>query len=378
MEVQLYVVAQAGGAALILLAFLRGRQQWGTRKQPIVPPNVDRHIRGAMALKGSCNVNVTWSTLGTIGTSSSAAPAANHQKVVHFMRHGEGLHNVRFCLESSSEDTSSPRPGGEEAVVGALGLSSSLRTRSLRDAALTTRGRSEAQAVQERARAAAVELVVVSPLTRALETATLAFDHCYNNDLTVPFIAHELIRCSRGDECDRRLALARLRGQHPRIDFDGLAAANDGAPRVAGVTAAAAECDDPQWLPEREPRARVAVRARAFLEWLRRRPERCIAVVSHSGFLSVLFNAVLVKAEEAGKENAGEEAGEEAGEGESRGGLEGGTNMGAGQRQGCDHHNGNSNNDAEYRNMCANWFQVSELRSTVLSFDRTGRPVSLS
>lgn len=41
--------------------------------------------------------------------------------------------------------------------------------------------------------------------------------------------------------------------------------------------------------PVREPSERCGERAISFLEWLNKRPEKCIAVVTHSSFLRHLF-----------------------------------------------------------------------------------------
>ena len=101
-------------------------------------------------------------------------------------------------------------------------------------------------------------------------------------------------------------------------------------------------CDDPQWVPEREPREYVAARALEFLEWIRLRPEKRIGVVTHSGFLNVLFNAVL--SEDGGMGNGGETW---------------------------------TTHSALYQRMCENWFEVSELRPTLLSFPASGQGVAL-
>lgn len=58
-----------------------------------------------------------------------------------------------------------------------------------------------------------------------------------------------------------------------------------------GVDFSGVESDpDVLWTPERETPESILQRASDFLQWLRHRQERCIAVVSHDAFLFAVFN----------------------------------------------------------------------------------------
>ena len=124
------------------------------------------------------------------------------------------------------------------------------------------------------------QLVVVSPMTRALQTASLAF---VGNPqpaagqtplVRPPFVATSLARERVGNHtCDGRRERAELAAEFPHVDFRQVA---DGP-------------DDMWEAKELEPdhmnSTACAARATRLLHWLWARPEAELAVVSHWVFL---------------------------------------------------------------------------------------------
>ena len=130
-----------------------------------------------------------------------------------------------------------------------------------------------------------VELVVTSPLTRALQTTAGLFDgHRHSPRIVV----HALIRERVENSCDVGRPPAELAVDFPELDL--------------------AHLDDVWWhvdyVPDNrglciESVASVAARALQFKSYLRTRPERCIAVVGHGTFLFHLTGRVLANCETA-------------------------------------------------------------------------------
>eukprot|EP00877_Chromochloris_zofingiensis_P012637 jgi/Chrzof1/7627/Cz02g30220.t1 len=157
----------------------------------------------------------------------------------------------------------------------------------------------------------AVDLVVTSTLTRALETAVGCFgSHSSSTDrlseaaaaaaaapallmaelpghpgkqaphpavsaVGVPkMMAHELCREHLGvHPCDKRHPLSTKLQMFPAVDF-------------SLVT----EQHDPLWtLHHRETKEEICARGMQFLQWVMSRPERNIAIVSHSSFLHFML-----------------------------------------------------------------------------------------
>ena len=116
-----------------------------------------------------------------------------------------------------------------------------------------------------------VELVVVTPLSRSIETAMGAMG---SRGPSVPFVCHEGPREILGpNPCDKRRPLSELRADFPHVDFA----------LVGGGE------EDPLFdETRREPEESIARRAWDFLDWLSRRPERTFLVVTHQVFLQVL------------------------------------------------------------------------------------------
>lgn len=61
-----------------------------------------------------------------------------------------------------------------------------------------------------------LDLLVVSPLRRTLETAVHTFDKLDGT----PWVAHELVRERIGkNTCDKRRHLSVIKAEHPGVDF---------------------------------------------------------------------------------------------------------------------------------------------------------------
>ena len=183
---------------------------------------------------------------------AARSEASSSTKSIYFVRHGEAEHNV------------APRPWGPELV----------------DAPLTAIGREQAASSLEaltRALDGTLELILVSPLTRALETALIGFK-CFADRADFPFVAIEACRERFGVNLpDKRRSTAAVKGAFARVDFSQIEAADDDL-----------FADD-----ERESAEALSRRADAFLAMLHARPEKHIAVVCHSSFLCALTNAAL-------------------------------------------------------------------------------------
>ncbi|CAK0760575.1 hypothetical protein CVIRNUC_002782 [Coccomyxa viridis] len=195
-----------------------------------------------------------------------------HSKVVHFVRHGEGFHNIGIVNE---------------------------------DAHLTEAGWRQAEAlnkhIQQLKPSIDVQVVIVSPLMRALETAAGAFGAgafkgegrplmlSQTEDLDeraphaavacpegIPFIAFEGCRERLGAAiCDRRRDIACAEQQFPGVDFSHIERGEDMVYEQHKV----------------ESEHAVMERGARFLQWIMARPESRIAVVTHCGFIFLTLSA---------------------------------------------------------------------------------------
>lgn len=134
------------------------------------------------------------------------------------------------------------------------------------DAPLSPRGETQVAEARARAQALKVEVVVCTPLTRALQTARGLFGEAH------PLVIETLHRERVVASCDI--------GRSPRLlaaDFPGLCFDHLGDPWWH------AEDVDDSGIPQ-EPLEVVHGRIAQFRDWLRARPEERIAVVGHSAF----------------------------------------------------------------------------------------------
>ncbi|KAG5251086.1 phosphoglycerate mutase protein [Salix suchowensis] len=208
------------------------------------------------------------------GTVGQCLYPLHRTKTIHLVRHAQGIHNVE----------------GEKDNNAYL-------SEELFDAHLTPLGWRQVDNLRKHVYECGVnkkiELVIVSPLLRTMQTAVGVFggerymdginapplmvenagksNHPAISSLhSPPFIAVELCREHLGvHPCDRRRSISEYRSIFPAIDFSLI------------------ESDeDVLWRADvREKDDEVAVRGQKFLNWLWTRKEKEIAVVSHSGFL---------------------------------------------------------------------------------------------
>jgi len=164
-------------------------------------------------------------------------------KTIHLIRHGQSLFNAAFDQVARTDPM-------------------------LFDAPLSPTGREQAAARRAEAHGLGVEIIVTSPLTRAIETALAVFgaDHAP--------IHVEALHCERLEHsCDVGRSPRELAEAFPGLAFHHL--------------------DDPWWHSDGsharaivvEPEPILLGRVERFRAWLGARPERIVAVVGHGTFL---------------------------------------------------------------------------------------------
>merc|ERR1712217_946504 len=123
-----------------------------------------------------------------------------------------------------------------------------------------------------------VQLLVVSPLRRATQTALIAFATAVDSGL--PVVAHELCHEHAGKHtCDKRRSVTELSQEFPKVDY---------TQHMAGE-------HDPYWGDGlvRETHDSIAERGEKFIRWLMDCPHDRIVLAGHSSWLMTLFNAVV-------------------------------------------------------------------------------------
>ncbi|XP_039049823.1 phosphoglycerate mutase-like protein isoform X2 [Hibiscus syriacus] len=197
-----------------------------------------------------------------------AAPPSFYQfgrrKRIHLVRHAQGMHNVE------SDKSRDPLTSFQffDARLSPLGWQQVVDQRKI---------------VRESGLLDKIEVVIVSPMSRTLETAVGIFggedqpDGLHvasweesNVESRPPMVAYELCRERMGKyECDKRGSISQYRSRFPAVDFSLIE-----------------DEDEVLWDPnERETHESVNARAIKFLKWLWERKEKEIAVVSHGVFL---------------------------------------------------------------------------------------------
>lgn len=196
------------------------------------------------------------------------------RKLIHFVRHGQGYHNLlgEVCRQNGAEFSET---GDYELAIAEK---CPYMLPGIQDPPLTAIGRKDATFLRNIAPLLHVELLVSSLLRRATETILIGFKNCVSNG--VPIVAHEGCREQCGVFlCDRRSHVS---------DYTE-------DPRYGAVDYTLLGSDeDSMWKPtRRETMLEMTQRAESFLLWLRNRPEREIVVGTHSAWLMAVFNIIL-------------------------------------------------------------------------------------
>lgn len=230
------------------------------------------------------------------------------KKVIYFVRHAEATHNVREreAIRQAISKGETTKEGQENARKAVL-----REDHSLKDAPLSSEGTEQArssgrklhslfgpppsssgggtsfpsrQQHQQNAPFRRPDIVLVSPLRRALMTATAVFwprDGENEEEFEPPlFLAIEALREKRtGFLCDERLSVAELQAEFPHVDFTDV---------QSGTTS----------VPIGEDNVTVRARVADYIDnRLPQVPGQYLAIVSHKGWLRELRHTLKARVE---------------------------------------------------------------------------------
>lgn len=196
-------------------------------------------------------------------------------KIIHFQRHAQGYHNV--IGEILLDNGVMPSLDTHDTAINPW------RRPEVLDSPLTELGKQESFVRRNQASMLNPQLVVVSPMQRAIQTAKITFaDH--DNNPYIPWIAHEGCREELGFiYCNKRRSKTSIQQDFPTIDLSLLAHEDD------------ILFDD----DNRECPSSIATRAYDFLvNFIAQRPEQEIAIISHSFWLFNVCTVLLDGGEE--------------------------------------------------------------------------------
>jgi broad specificity phosphatase PhoE len=206
------------------------------------------------------NPGVTWAEANGNFSALLRQTDGSNYKLIMFIRHCEGWHNVA------------------ESVLGSdIWNSVESKKAEYLDARLSDNGLIQGQQLESRVtndvknNGLSVELIVSSPFSRALQTAQLGLTSLWSKQ-TIPKLSIEDARETIGVHyCDKRHSQAYLNLTFPAVDFTGLISNQDSL-----------------WRPdERESDEAEFERGRRLLDWLFARAEKRIVVVAHAGIIGM-------------------------------------------------------------------------------------------
>jgi len=189
-------------------------------------------------------------------------------KTLIFIRHGESTHNLKF----------------RECTTW---WSCQCFNINLRDSPLSSQGKAQVEKVRKQLETSHVQVQVVltSPLTRALQTAQIAFAKT-NVPIEVNALQREAIR----NRCDIGRSPDVLAKEFPSIDFTKLE-------KVWWYTSQVKSPNCKSMREPLEPESVVDERVQQFRSYLQSRSEECIGIIGHSLFFKKLTNRSFENAE---------------------------------------------------------------------------------
>eukprot|EP00667_Euglena_gracilis_P011629 EG_transcript_11898 len=215
-------------------------------------------------------------------------PRISERKTLFCVRHAEAVHNRQELIVEQEAESPEEAAAARERI---------LEDPRYRDAPLTSFGLEQTEeskktlhAVLEHTSCPSPTLILVSPLTRTLQTALRLFPH-HNN-----IQALELLRERRtGRPCDERRHAKILRNTPAlgRVNFDDVVArdrqSTDGFIFSAELLELEKDLED---------------RVRCFLDYVKTLDHSCIAIVTHKAFLRALQRVTACKVEQFGNAEA--------------------------------------------------------------------------
>ena len=217
-------------------------------------------------------VQITATRLGTTTSTDdndNSSPNTIVTKIIHFQRHGQAYHNLLGDILRDvgvKPDIDSPDPK----------INPMIRPEIV-DSPMTELGKEQCRGQRPEAALLHPQLVVVSPLLRAIQTAKITFGHSDIGE--IPWVAHEGCREETGlHVCNKRRPLSQIQADYPELQFHGDISE-----------------EDTLWDPhQRENGASKSDRIYQFLvDFVAQRPEQELAVVGHSAWLFHMCNAVV-------------------------------------------------------------------------------------
>lgn len=199
---------------------------------------------------------------------SSPESRARNLRIVHFIRHAEGYHNINKDYKNPLHTDAQLTPNG---IAQCEKLSAKLHQDGI-----------------------SVDCIISSPMRRALQTASFSFRHLIENEtLSIPIVACEHWRETVNYLCDVRLTKSSLfkifETHDAKIDFSAIKHEHD------PIWEKYEQCYGPHdtFTQHRESNDDDHLIERARLAWafIADRPshEKSIAVVSHSAFFMHVF-----------------------------------------------------------------------------------------
>lgn len=212
--------------------------------------------------------SIDYEKIGSYGNGDNS-----DTKILHLQRHGQGYHNLLFYVLRDAG-------AGIANVYDTDPMKNPFVRPEIVDAPLTEQGKLECEALRERASTLRPELILVSPLRRAIQSAQLTFGDFRDK---VPLVAHEACREELGLlVCNKRRRLSSTKLEFPLVDF-------------SIMDKMGADEEDTLWSPHhREHPTDQAKRIYGFFtEFVRQRPEKEIAIVGHSAWFYIALNAAI-------------------------------------------------------------------------------------